>query len=154
MKLTEKVFTRGGCYTALITLAMLLFARMMGWDTDGNHLVIINLRLYFTFAACGFAASLVELIFETKLDPIFKRLIHFFVLLVAFVTIFTTAKTGGTSIATKILVASFTFTVCYIVIFFALFGIKKLIVFIEKKYNAKCAAKPEQKPEKYTPRYK
>ncbi len=154
MKLTEKTVTRGGFYSFLIALALLLISRALGLDEFGNFSLIINIKLYLMCGLCGFTVALAGLIFETKLDPIFKRLIHFIVLICAFTVLFATTQAGGQSIARKILVAIVVFTLSYIVIFLVTFGIKKLIAFLEKKYEAKAKNSPKAPEEKYTPRYK
>ncbi len=154
MKLVEKTFTRGGCYSFLITLALLIISTIMGFDEYGNYAIIINFKLFLICAAAGYATAIVGLIFETKLDPIFKRLIHFVVLLGGFTAIFATAGTGGQSIARKIIISILIFSVAYVIIFLSVFGIKKLILFIEKKHELKKPQAPKQPTEKYTPRYK
>ncbi len=152
MKLVEKTFIRGGCYSFLIALALLLVSKALGIDEYGNYQIVMNINLYLVCGVCGFVTALAGLVFETKLDPIFKRLIHFTVLLCGFVAIFATAATGSQNIPAKILIGTFVFTVCYAVLFLALFGIRKLIAFLEKKYTLK--NKEEKPAEKYTPRYK
>ncbi len=153
MKLVEKTFIRGGCYSFLIALALLLISKALGVDEFGNHHIVMNITLYLVCGACGFVTACAGLIFETKLDPIFKRLIHFVVLLCGFVAIFATAATGSQNIPTKILVGTFAFTVAYAVLFLVLFALRKLIAFLEKKYEIK-AEEEKKSAEKYTPRYK
>ncbi len=150
MKLVEKTFLKGGCYSFLIALALLVISHAMGIDEYGNYSIVLNLKLYSVCMACGFAAAAVDLIFETRLDPIFKRLIHFIVLLGGFVAIFATSKSGSQSIATKILVGVIVFTFCYVVLFLLVFSVKKLVAFIEKKHGIAKGADSTS----YTPRYK
>lgn len=153
MKLVEKTFFKGGCYSFLIALALLVISHAMGIDEYGNYSIVLNLKLYLVCMACGFAIAIVGLIFETGLDPIFKRLIHFIVLLGGFIAIFATSSSGSQSVARKILVGIIIFTLCYVVLFLLIFGLKKLASYIEKKRGT-ANNTANTKSSKYTPRYK
>lgn len=154
MKLFEKTFLRGGCYSFFIALALLLISNAFGFDEYGNSLIVLDVAHFLFCSVSGYAVALAGLVFETKLDPIFKRLIHFMVLLAAFIFIFATGTFGSNSLSTKILAGIVLFTFAYIIVSLLLFAVKKLASIIEKKYGAKTEDKKSDKTEKYTPRYK
>ncbi|MBR2465809.1 MAG: hypothetical protein IKB38_02620 [Clostridia bacterium] len=154
MKLFEKTFVRGGCYSFFIILALLLISSAMGFDEHGNSLIVLDVPQVLFCSVSGYAVALAGLIFETKLDPIFKRLIHFIVLLAAFIFIFATGAFGGNSLSTKILAGIVLFTFAYIAVSLLLLGVKKLFALVEKKYSAKSEAEKNDTQKPYTPRYK
>ncbi len=154
MKLFEKTFIRGGCYSFFITLALLLISSAMGFDEHGNSLIVLDVPQVLFCSVSGYAVALAGLIFETKLDPIFKRLTHFIVLLAAFIFIFATGAFGSNSLSTKILAGIVLFTFAYIAVSLLLLAVKKLTALVEKKHSAKNEAKKSDASETYTPRYK
>ena len=125
----------------------------MGFDEYGNALIALDSQKTLFCAVSGYTVAIAGLIFETKIDPIFKRLIHFIALLVAFIFIFASTGFGGNNLSTKLLAGIILFTISYVVISLAIFGIKKLIHLIIKENPRKNEAEKDSSS-KYTPLYK
>ena len=153
MKLLEKTFFKGGCYSFFIAVALLLISSAMGFDEYGNALIALDSQKTLFCAISGYTVAVAGLIFETSIDPIFKRLIHYIALLGAFVFIFATSDFGGNNLATKLLAGIILFTISYVAVCLALFGIKKLINLIIKEKPQKNEAE-QSSSNKYTPLYK
>ena len=153
MELTKKTLVKGGFYTFLIALALLVISHALGIDDYGNYRIMLNVKLYLACTLCGYLIALADLIFVTKLDPIIKRALHFVILLAGFVVVFATNGSGSGLAGRKVFIAVVLYVIAYAVIFLAAFGIKKLVSALMKKSDASSssAKKPE---EKYTPLYK
>ena len=122
MKLFLKTVTRGGFYTFLIVLGLLAVSTAMGFDEYGNYTIVLNMKLYLACTLCGYIIALAGLVFETPLDPIIKRAIHFVLLLGGFIAIFATSESGSGLAGRKVLIAVFLYALAYPIIFLAVFG--------------------------------
>ena len=132
MKLVQKTFFKGGTYTFLITLALILISKIIGVDDYGNYRLVVTLDLYLVSTLCGFIMAAAELIFETKLDIIFKRAAHFLSVLIGFVIVFAVSGMGGGSVGKRIFIAIVIYIVSYLLI--------SLIFFVAKRVYAKITA--------------
>ena len=154
MKLFLKTVTRGGFYTFLIVLGLLAVSTAMGIDEYGNYTIVLNMKLYLACTLCGYIIALAGLIFETPLDPIIKRAIHFVLLLGGFIAIFATSESGSGLAGRKVLIAVFLYALAYPIIFLAVFGAKKIYFSIVGTESADADKKATPAKEKYTPRFK
>ena len=155
MKLVGKTITKGGFYTFLIALALLVISHAMGLDDYGNFKIVLGIRLYLYCTLCGYIIALTDLVFLTKLDPIIKRAIHFVVLLGVFTVIFATSDSGSGLAGRKVFVAVVIYVFAYAVIFGLFFAVKKLYAYIYKSVNGNPPASEAKKaPAPYKPRYK
>lgn len=132
MKLVQKTFLKGGTYTFLITLALILISKIIGVDDYGNYQLAVTLELYLVTTLCGFIMAFAELIFETKLDIIIKRAAHFLSVLIGFVIVFAVSGMGGGSVGKRIFIAIVIYIVCYVLL--------SLIFFLAKRIYAKITA--------------
>jgi len=159
MKLFLKTLTKGGLFTFLIVLALLAISTAMGIDEYGNYQIVMNIKLYLACTLCGYIIAFAGLIFETKLDPIIKRAIHFVLLLGGAIAVFATNDSGSGLAGKKVLIAIFLYTICYVVLFLLILAAKKIYAAFagnepeEQQNNGKNGAKNKQ-PEKYSPRFK
>lgn len=136
MKLVQKTFLKGGTYTFLITLALILISRAIGVDDYGNYQLIVTLDLYLVSTLCGFIIASAELIFETKLDIILKRATHFLAVLLGFVIVFAVSGMGGGSVGKRIFIAIVIYIVSYLLL--------SLIFFLTKRIYAKFTARSDK----------
>ena len=136
MKLVQKTFLKGGTYTFLITLALILISRAIGVDDYGNYQLIVTLDLYLVSTLCGFIIASAELIFETKLDIILKRAAHFLAVLLGFVIVFAVSGMGGGSVGKRIFIAIVIYIVSYLLL--------SLIFFWTKRIYAKFTARSDK----------
>ncbi len=155
MKILGKTLTRGSFYSFLIILVYLIFSHTVGFEA--NFDIIIDLPRYLTLNLYGFSIAAVGLIFETKLDPIFKRAIHFLVLLGGFIFVFMTSGSETINGGRKVFISIVLFVFCYVAITLAIFAAKHIYGKIEKKLKKSSIDTKTQKKNSntsYTPRYK
>lgn len=153
MKLVQKTILKGGFYSFLIILAILLFSHAIGLDDYGNYKIVVSLSLYLIGALCGYIVAAAELIFETELDIIIKRAVHFVSLLIAFIIIFAVSGFGGDAVGKKIFVAIVIYILTYVVLFLLFFAVKRIYVKVTGKLNTQ--AVPDKKnPDTYQGRFK
>lgn len=158
MNLFKKTVMKGGFYTFLISLSWLLISKLINFDKFDNYNIVMDLSLLGMLTLFGYAIAAVGLIFETRLDPIFKRAIHFLVLLCGFVFVFMNANTDTVNNGKKVFIAIVIFAMVYPVLTLLIFGLKKLMDLIEGKIDEK-KAKPEESDKNngdkgYKPLYK
>ena len=154
MKLVGKTLTKGGFYTFLITLALLVISHAIGLDDYGNYHIVLNIKLFLACTLCGYIIAVTDLVFETKLDPIIKRAIHFTVLLAGFIFVFATSESGSGLAGRKVLVAIVIYVVVYALLFLLFFLGKKLYAYIVKSIEGEPSKKGQQNNGQYKPRYK
>lgn len=152
MKLVAKTLTKGGCFTFLIVLALLVISHAIGIDEYGNYQIIMNIKLYLACTLCGYVIAFAGLIFETPLDPILKRAIHFLLLLGGFIAVFATSESGSGLAGRKVLIAVFLYVIAYVVLFLLIFGVKKLYAAVSK--NSEDNGSGASTKESYSPKFK
>ncbi len=146
MKRLENLLLRACAITVMIVLIFFLFTYTLGSGREplyiGNFLLIL---------AFGAVISVADLILEIKkLKFIFRLLIHYATLLVAFLVVFRFIVEKAPS---AIFVAIILFTVLYAVFFVIAFFIKKAVNAADKKVDKKLPKKADGK-KKYNSLYK
>lgn len=123
MKRIERLFLSGCGYTVLILTLFYLFALIVGLENTsigvGRFFIILFFSLMISFS---------EMIFEIKnLRRLFRLLIHYFTLMIAFVCTFLLGDFFETKGMTAVLIAIFVYTLLYAVIFSIIAAVRKLI---------------------------
>ena len=144
----EKFIYHSATYTVVISILFFLFARIMKID----ELSISFLR-YFTIFAFSLVLSGSEFIFSiNKLSGVFKHIIHYVTLCIAFFVIFLTVQNSSGEYQFRIstiFAAVIIFSVFYLVI-----TILYLFVFKARKNKPIATTKKEKKDTSYKPRFK
>ena len=147
MKRLETLFLNGCGYTVLLLTTFYTFA------------IIVNLPdksiwapRFFTVLLFSFIISLSEMIFKIReLRNVWKLLIHFFTLLIAFLLTFLIGDFFQSKGFEAVLAAILVYTVLYIAFFGVVYLTRRLISRLEWDSEPK---NEQKKPEKYTSRFK
>ena len=146
-------FIKAACtYTVVILFFFYLFALTNGFDETSIGFGRFGLVLLF-----GAIISLADLIFTMKISRFFTVILHYCVLLFAFIVVFLVSGVLGSSGA-KIFISAIVFTVLYAVLFTAIYFSKKGISKLDAKLNKKLPpVNKSQNPvqnQKYEPKFK
>jgi hypothetical protein len=148
MKKLESILLRACGYT-VVTAILFFFVAMMGEFTKAA----IDFTTFLLIFIFGIIISATDLVFDIPaLRKVFKVIIHYAVLLVAFFVVFLLAGKLGNAGSSVIFSALIIFTFLYAVIFTIVFLIKRAVNKADKML-AKSEKKKKEKPA-YTPLYK
>ncbi len=152
MKQIERFIKTACMYTVAILFFFYVFAVSSGFDQTAIGFGRFALILLF-----GAIIALAEYIFLIKISRVYTVLLHYCILLFAFIIVFIASGVLGTAGA-KIFVSAIIFTVLYALAFVAVYfgkrGIAKLDAKLDKKLPA--SKKPQSTKAKsgYEPRFK
>lgn len=152
MQRIEKFIKTACAYTVAILIFFYLFAVTNSFDETAIGFGRFGLILLF-----GIVIALADYIFTMKISKLYTVLLHYCVLLFAFIVIFLISGVLGDS-GSRIFISAIVFTILYAVLFAAVYffkkGVSKLDNGLNKNHPAK---KKEQKPKQnqnYEPKFK
>ena len=150
MKKLENLLLRGCGYTILITVLFFLVAILGEYTNAAIDLATLSLILVF-----GIIISATDLVLGAeRLKRVFRVMIHYSVLLLAFFFVFILAgklRSGG---ASAVFAAIVIFTFLYAFIFAITYLIKRLINRADSAIDKNAATKKKRTAAEYTPIYK
>ena len=155
MKKIESILLRATGFTVAILFLFYLFAIATSFIDP-----LISFPTFMLILAFGFIISLSTLIFEIKsLKPIFRILIHYAVLLIAFCAVFVNSGNLSAGGDAAIFTAIAIFTVLYAVIFALTYLVLRSVKAADTKLDAKLESEKskdnkKEKTSTYEPRYK
>ena len=154
MRRFEKAVLCGAGYTVLILLLFYLFAVIMQFEN-----ISISFPRFLVIFTFGYVIAAADMIYGlTSIKRIFKCLIHYTVLLIAFITVFVAGEFISANSTAEVFVAITVYTVLYFSIFGIIYLIRRTVVVaddrLEKRIAAKETAKPKDRKNQYTPKFK
>lgn len=150
MKKIEKTLLAGAAYTVGIIALFYLFAAITEFVspaiTTGQFFLILLFGMMISFT--GFLCNLI------KVNPIFRCLIHYAVLLVAFCFIFVISGNITSGRASAVFVAIVLFTIFYFFGCFVVMLIRKSVNSLDAKLDSGKSAEKKETKRPYKPIYK
>ena len=148
MRIIEKLLLKSCAYSVLIVTLFFLFTMVTSFTEAA-----IRLGTFFLILLFGLLISLSDLILKIeKLHKMLRLLIHYSVLLVAFIVIFIISGNISASGAGAVFSAVFIFTVLYAVISLIVYLAKRSVKSVDAKLGKKAAQNKKPKSN-YKPLY-
>ena len=152
MQRIEKFIKTACTYTVVILFFFYLFAVTNGFDETSIGFGRFGLVLLF-----GVVIALADFIFTMQISKLFTVLLHYCVLLFAFIVIFLASGVLG-SAGSRIFISAIVFTILYAILFAAIYFGKKGVSKLDTKLNKKLPiTKKTQKTapkQNYEPKFK
>ena len=149
MRKLEKLFLTGCGYAILILTLFYTFAAVTKFTATA-----IAPAQFFLILLFGFIIALAELMYNLlNLKKVFRCLIHYAVLLVAFCVIFVISGNIAAGKASSVFVAVIIFTMLYFAIWFTVHLVRKTISAADDKLDRRLPKRKEEK-NTYKPLYK
>lgn len=150
MRRINKIFLTGCGYTVLILTLFYAFAAVSQFVSQAIAPGQFALILSF-----GFIISLAEFMYEElKLRRLYKCVIHYLLLLVAFCVIFIVSGNISSQRPAAVFVAIFIYTLLYFLVWTLVHYFRKAINYADDKLDARAANKPCTKDKKDKEIYK
>ena len=135
MKRLNNTILKGCAYSVLILSLFYMFAAL--FETTSSEIAPGRFALICTF---GMIISAAELMYEElKINKVFKCILHYFVLMIAFTSIFIVSGSIVARGTSRVFVAIVLYTVFYFIVWTIVHFLRKLIDKADKKLDAKSA---------------
>ena len=154
MKRFDKMLLCGSSYTVLILTIFYIFAAIAGFDDTS-----ISVGRFFIILAFGMIIALAELICSIlTVKRIFKYLIHYFLLLIAFIVVFMVGEFITVNGPASVFVGIVIYTLFYFLILGIVYLVRRAVNVADTKLDKHIFKKTEKQAEKdkpkYTPKFK
>ncbi len=155
MRRFERMLLCGTGYTVLILTLFYIFAAIARFEE-----MSIGVGRFFIILAFGMLIALAELIYGLlTLKRVFKCLIHYSLLLLAFIIVFMLGEFITVNGPASVFVGITVFTLFYLLIFGIVYLVRRTVGAADNKLDKKIAQKKSAKPKenekpKYTPKFK
>ena len=154
MRRFEKMLLCGTGYTVLILTMFYIFAAIVGFEDKS-----ISIGRFFIVLAFGMIIALAELIYNLlTLKRVFKYLIHYALLLIAFIIVFMLGEFITVNGPASVFVGVTIFTALYFLIYGIVYLVRRTVGAaddrLDKHLNQKADSRKVDSKPKYTPKFK